>query len=110
MFSALHSLTTDEVFHFYYGDPVEMLLLDPQGSAERVILGQDLLAGQRVQFVVPRGVWQGSRILPGGEVALMGTTMAPGYEPSDFVLGDRQNLSQAFPEYADLIAKLTRVQ
>src|SRR3990172_3020643 len=57
-FSALHQLPTDEVYHFYLGDPVEMLLLDPDGASRRVVLGQDILRGQQVQFVVPRGVWQ----------------------------------------------------
>jgi predicted cupin superfamily sugar epimerase len=62
-FSALHRLPTDEVYHFYLGDPVEMLLLHPGGASDVVTLGSDVLAGQRVQFVVPRGAWQGSRLV-----------------------------------------------
>ena len=79
-FSALHRLPTDEIYHFYLGDPVEMLLLHPEGTSEQVILGQDLRVGQNVQFVVPAGVWMGSRLRDGGQFALMGTTMAPGYD------------------------------
>src|SRR5262249_4510462 len=61
-FSALHRLLTDEIYHFYLGRPVEMLLLYPDGHDEIVRLGTDLVAGERVQVAVPRGVWQGSRL------------------------------------------------
>ena len=62
-FSALHKLATDEIWHFYGGDPIEMLLLHPDGHGEIVIIGPDALGGQHPQFTVPRGVWQGSRPL-----------------------------------------------
>jgi len=107
-FSALHRLKTDEVYHFYLGDPVEMLLLHPEGAGERVVLGQDLAAGQKVQLVVPTGAWQGSRLRPGGRFALLGTTMAPGYEEEDFELGGREALLRDYPDQAELIRGLTR--
>jgi predicted cupin superfamily sugar epimerase len=66
VFSAIHRLPLDETYHFYMGDPVEMLLLYPDGHSERVILGHDVLNGQKVQFTVPRGVWQSSHLLLGG--------------------------------------------
>ncbi len=105
-FSALHRLATDEVYHFYLGDPVEMLNLYPDGRAERVILGQEVLNGQRVQHVVPRGVWQGSRVLAGGSFALMGATMAPGFSPDDYEHGDLNALAEQFPQEHDLISAL----
>jgi Uncharacterized conserved protein len=107
-FSALHRLFTDEVYHFYLGNPVEMLLLYPDGASERVVLGTDLDAGQQVQVVVPHGVWQGSRLSPGGRFALMGTTMAPAYDTSDFELGECEVLVQQYPARADWIRALTR--
>ena len=107
-FSALHKLPTDEIYHFYLGDPVELLQLHPDGRSERIILGQDLLAGQKVQHVVPRGVWQGSHLLPGGQFALLGTTMAPGYTEEDYTGGDRQELIAAYPDQQALIEQLTR--
>jgi len=107
-FSALHRLKTDEVYHFYLGDPVEMLLLNPDGGSEQVVLGQDLAAGQQVQFVVPAGAWQGSRLLPGGRHALLGTTLAPGYEQEDFELASRVDLLRDYPAEAALIRALTR--
>jgi len=107
-FSALHRLATDEVYHFYLGDPVELLLLHPDGGTQRVILGSGLLAGQQVQVVVPRGIWQGARLQPGGRWALMGTTMAPAYEPDDYVHGEREVLMAQYPAEADAIRRLTR--
>ncbi len=107
-FSALHRLPTDEIYHFYLGDPVEMLLLYPHGESQKVILGSDVLHGQRVQFVAPRGVWQGSHLLPGGKFALAGTTMAPGFENSDYEGGERDALIQQYPQEAGLIRELTR--
>src|SRR5262245_19048101 len=73
-FSALHRLPSDEVYHFLLGDPVEMLQLPPGAPAKRVTLGSDLLGGEQLQEIVPAGVWQGSRLRPGGTWALMGVT------------------------------------
>ena len=108
-FSGLHTLPTDEVYHFYAGDPVDMLLLHPDGRGERVRLGPDFMNGQHVQFVVPHGVWQGSRLASGGRWALMGTTMAPGYADSDYVGSAREELLARYPQFAPDIARLTRV-
>ena len=107
-FSAMHTLPTDEIYHFYLGDPVELLLLHPDGKTARITLGSDLLNGQQVQFVAPRGVWQGSHLLPGGRWALMGTTMAPAYEDGDYIPGNRELLVAQYPDEADLICRLTR--
>jgi uncharacterized protein len=107
-FSAVHRLPTDEIYHFYLGDPVEMLLLYRDGTSERVVLGQDILNGQKVQFVAPRGVWQCSHLLPGGKYALAGTTMAPGFEDGDYEGGEREDMIRQYPQEADLIRQLTR--
>jgi len=104
--SALHRLPTDEVFHFYLGDPVEMLQLDEHGG-RLVTLGPDLLGGQVLQTVVPAGVWQGSMVRAGGAFALLGTTMAPGFEFADYQAGDRTALIERYPEFADRIRRLT---
>ena len=108
-FSALHSLPTDEVYHFYMGDPVEMLLLYPDGHSQHILLGHDIFSGQQVQFVVPGGVWQGSHLLDGGQYALIGTTMAPGYVDSDYIGGTREELTRLFPQEVNLIQRLTRL-
>jgi predicted cupin superfamily sugar epimerase len=106
-YSALHRVHGDEVFHFYLGDPAEMLLLRGDGTGEVLTLGTDLAAGMRPQVVVPGGVWQGSRLRDGGAFALLGTTMAPGFDPGDFELGDRPALVTRFPSFAREIERLT---
>jgi hypothetical protein len=108
-FSALHRLDADEVFHFYLGDPVEMLQLGPGTEARVLRLGPDLAAGERPQVVVPAGVWQGTRLAPGGRWALLGTTMAPAFDPSRFELGRREELAALWPAHRALIDSLTRV-
>jgi len=107
-YSALHRLQTDEIYHFYLGDAVEMLLLHPDGRGERIVLGQDVLGGQNLQFVVPRGVWQGLRLISGGSCALMGTTMAPGFDFADWAEGKREELLPLYPKCAAFICALTR--
>jgi predicted cupin superfamily sugar epimerase len=107
-FSALHRLPADEVFHFYLGDPVEMLQLGPtpEEGGRLVTLGPDIFSGQQVQIVVPAGVWQGSRLIPGGRFALLGTTMAPGFEFAQYEAGDRRTLAEAYTDFADRISRL----
>jgi predicted cupin superfamily sugar epimerase len=107
-FSAMHRLPGDEIFHFYLGDPVELLELRPDGTAAMFMLGQDLLAGMKPQHVVPAGVWQGSRILRGGEYALLGTTMAPGFDFADYETSSRDRLMPQYPAEAERIGALTR--
>ena len=107
-FSQMHRLKSDEIFHFYLGDPVEMLHLYPDGKIERVIFGNDIFNDMRLQVVVPKNVWQGARLIDGGEFALMGTTVVPGFEYFDYENGDRASLIRDFPEYKELITKLTR--
>jgi predicted cupin superfamily sugar epimerase len=107
-FSALHRLKSDEVFHFYLGDPVTMLQLHPDGSSEVITLGGDLVGGQKVQVLVPGGTWQGCFVDKGGEFALMGTTVAPGYESGDFESGQREELVGKYPGRGELIVRLTR--
>ena len=109
-FSALHRLPSDEIFHFYLGDEVHMLLLYPDGRSKHVTLGHDVAAGRQLQFPVPAGVWQGSYLIPGGAYALIGTTMAPGFTVADYEGGERQTLIAAYPHEADLITRLTRAE
>jgi predicted cupin superfamily sugar epimerase len=107
-FSALHRLRGDEIFHFYLGDPVEMLHLKPDGTGETLTLGSAPNEGRHPQVVVPGGVWQGARIEDGGRFALLGCTVAPGFEREDFELGSRSALVREYPEFEPLIRALTR--
>jgi predicted cupin superfamily sugar epimerase len=107
-FSAMHRLRGDEIFHFYLGDPVQLLQLRADGVCEVITLGQDIAAGMHLQHVVPAGAWQGSRLARGAKYALLGTTVAPGFDFQDFEVGERNSLMAEFPQYANLIRQLTR--
>ncbi len=106
--SLLHRLKTDEMFHFYLGDTVTMLQLHPDGTSDLFTLGSDVMQGQRVQLVVPKGTWQGAFINPGGKFALLGCTVAPGFDDEDFEIADRNPLLKEYPDQRELILKLTR--
>ena len=107
-FSEMHRLRSDEVFHFYGGDAVEMLQLSPDGAGCVVRIGMDLAAGERPQVAVARGVWQGSRLVAGGRWALLGCTVAPGFEFEDYEAGRCSELCAGWPEFGEMIRGLTR--
>lgn len=111
-FSAMHRLKTDEVWHFYAGDPIELLLLHPDGRGETIVLGADLLAGQHPQYTVKAGVWMGARPLSAkpGAYSLFGCTLAPGFDYADYEPGYRDDLQTKFPAQAEIIAQLTRTE
>lgn len=107
-FSRMHRLPQDEIFHFYLGDPVEQLVLRPDGTGEVRVLGSELASGMAPQALAPGGCWQGARLRPGGAFSLMGTTVAPGFEFADYEPGERDRLVREFPALADFIRLLTR--
>jgi len=109
-YSALHRVASTEIFHFYLGDPVHMLQLHQNGAASSHVIGTDIPAGQRPQVVVPRGVWQGTRLVPGGRFALLGCTVSPGFDFADYEHGVRGELTARYPQYAGEIAALTPAQ
>ncbi|MHC4743734.1 MAG: cupin domain-containing protein [Planctomycetota bacterium] len=108
-FSRLHRLYGDEVWHFYLGDPVTMLHLHPDGSHDLITLGHDIQAGQQLQTLVPAGTWQGAFLNEAGKFALMGTTMAPAFDPKDFEPADRNDLMGQYP-HQELILRLSSHQ
>lgn len=105
-FSALHRLTSDEVYFHHAGAPLRMLLIDPEGAAGAVMLGSDVTEGQHPQFTVPAGWWQGSST--DGGWCLVSTVVTPGFDWADFELGDRSGLQQLCPAATERIADLTR--
>jgi predicted cupin superfamily sugar epimerase len=107
-FSEMHVLDSDEIFHFYLGDPVEMLQLLPDGGSAVLTLGQDLEAGQQVQLVVPAGVWQGTRLIGDGKMALLGCTVTPGFDFADYRNASHAELVEKWPAEAERIRMLTR--
>jgi predicted cupin superfamily sugar epimerase len=106
--SALHRVRSDELFHFYAGDAVEMVQIDFAGRLTTHAIGAEVLAGELPQVLVPKNFWQGLRLKAGGEWCLMGTTVSPGFEYEDFELGERAKLVAQFPALAVEIEKFTR--
>ncbi len=106
-FSRMHRLSSDEIFHFYLGDPCEMLLLAPDGTGKKIRLGSDILAGDSLQVVVPRGWWQGTRVLDGGSWALLGTSMSPGYSAEEYEDGDFTELIEQYPDFRSDLERLS---
>lgn len=107
-FSEMHVLDSDEIFHFYLGDPVEMLQLHPDGRSALVTLGPDLSAGQELQVLVPAGVWQGTRLIDDGKLALLGCTVVPGFDYADYRNASYEELAARWPEQKERIRALTR--
>jgi len=85
-----------------------MLQLYADGSSAIFALGQDLMDDQHVQLVVPAGVWQGTRLIGNGKVALLGCTVTPGFDFADYCGGSYAELAEKWPERAAQIKALTR--
>jgi len=106
-FSALHRILSDEVWHHYAGGDIEVTALAPDGALRTLIVGQHA-ADASPQAVVAAGEWFGARVAKGGRWALVGCTVAPGFEFSDLEMADRAALTASYPAHAGIIAALTR--
>ena len=104
--SLLHRIGADEVWHFYLGDPLLVVELQPRGPAKLTRLGRG--QGEHLQHVVPAGTWFGAIPAMGSAYSFMGCTVSPGFEFSDFEIGARAKLLAAFPEARESIETLTR--
>lgn len=109
--SALHRVRSDEVWHHYAGDALELHALD-SGEARVYRLGRDLAAGERPVAAIPAGVWQAARVAeveaPRHGYALCGCTVAPGFEFADFELPSRDEMLSRLPAHGDWVRALTR--
>ena len=107
-FSAFHKIAYDEMWHFYAGDPLEVLELQDSTALVSTTLGTDIFNGEVHQHVVKANTWFASRVARGGSFALVGCTVAPGFDFIDFCLGERAELSNLFPRHSQTISELTR--
>ncbi len=98
---ALHRIRCEQMYHHYAGDPLEVLMLRPDGSGSVATVGLDPAAGIQPQLVIPGQTWHVSRLRAGGHYALLGTTEWPAFEPPDLELGDVTELAQAYPAFTD---------
>ena len=105
MVSAIHRLDGIEMYHWYAGAPLRMLLLHPDGRVEQPVLGPDIAGGQQPQIHVPGGVWQGSS--SAGDWTLVGTTMAPPFEWTGLTWAMSTDSSPSTPRRPTRIRSLT---
>jgi uncharacterized protein len=108
-FSAFHRLKSDEIFHFYAGDTLEIVMISPKGELSKAALGLHSDQGETFHYAIPAGSWFAARLKPESEFALVGCTVAPGFEFEDFEMGSREKLLAEFPMHRDVIDALTRV-
>lgn len=107
-FSAFHRIKSDEVWHFYLGDTLNVHMLLPNGTLQTIHLGNNLQAGEQLQYVVPANVWFASEPAARSSFSLVGCTVSPGFDFADFEMGERQQLIEAFPQHEEIIERLTR--
>jgi len=105
--SRLHRIASDEVWHFYLGGPLTIVELKTDGSSDQVILGVEIDRGYRLQHVVTAGTWFGAYPNPGSDYALVGCTVAPGFDFADFEIANRQELLSKYPRNKEMIHRLT---
>jgi|ERR1017187_196127 predicted cupin superfamily sugar epimerase len=107
-FSAFHRLRSDEVWHFYVGSSLVVHVIEEGGRYSESLLGSGAEAGEALQVVVKAGCWFGSRVSDGKGFALVGCTVAPGFDFEDFEMGKREELVRSYPQHRGVIERLTR--
>lgn len=108
-FSRFHRIRSDELWHFYAGSPLTVHVLDPDGDCRSLHLGQNPAAGETFQALVPAGCWFAAEVTAPDGFALVGCTVAPGFDFADFELARRAELVAEYPDQRELISRLTRV-
>ncbi len=106
-FSAMHRIAADELWHFYYGDPLTVYEIDTTGRLTQHLLGNNPENGESFQCMVKAGSWFGSKTTEGGQYSLVGCTVSPGFDFADFELAERQALLQLYPQHTAIIEMLT---
>jgi predicted cupin superfamily sugar epimerase len=107
-FSAFHRIRSDELWHFYAGDAVTIAILDAAGKLTTESLGRDPARGESPQVLIPAGAWFAAEVASSGSFALVGCTVAPGFDFADFELGARATLLRDYPQHRGVIERLTR--
>ena len=108
-FSALHKIKSDETWHFYYGDALEVIEINEQGNLKITKIGSNIIKGETFQYTVKANTWFGSRVSGNGNFSLVGCTVYPGFDFNDFELANKQDLINLFPQHQNIITQLTRI-
>jgi predicted cupin superfamily sugar epimerase len=106
--SALHRIRSDEVWHHYAGSSLTLHVLHGSGAYETLALGTGPRREQLPQAVVPARAWLGATVDDPASYALVGCTVAPGFDFADFELARRPELIRRFPRHREVIEALTR--
>jgi uncharacterized protein len=96
----LHRIRNDQLYHYYLGDPLEVLLLHADGTTERIVVGPDLRNGQRVQLLIPGNTFHTARLIGRKRWFLGASTEWPGVVPADVEIGDLDALAVKYPAVA----------
>ena len=107
-FSAFHRIRSDECWHFYEGGTLLVHVITPDGQLETIRLGSDISKGEVYQYVVPANCWFASEPAPATAYSLVGCTVSPGFDFTDFELADPTLLMQEYPSFTTLIRRLCR--
>ncbi len=107
-FSAFHRIKSDELWHFYVGDCLSIHIIDHDGFYSKIRLGVDCTRGESLQAMVKGGCWFAASLDEPQSYALVGCTVAPGFDYEDFEMADKNELILRYPQYASIIARLTR--
>lgn len=105
--SHFHRIKSDEMWHFYSGDPLTIVEIDEQGKLITTTLGPNLDKGEIPQYVVKANRWFGSFPSDKSEFCFVGCTVSFGFDFTDFELANKENLQKQFPELSIMIEKLT---
>ena len=107
-FSAFHRIASDEIWHFYYGDPLLIHEINHGGLLTTHRLGSNPETEEVFFTVIKAGSWFASVPATDSEYSLVGCTVAPGFDFADFEMAERAALSGWYPGHAELIGTLTR--
>ncbi len=106
--SLLHKLKSDEIWHFYDGSSVKLYTIDSEGKVLQRLFGKNIDAGESMQLVIKKGYWFCAELSDENSFSLFGCTVAPGFDFSDFELGERKELLQLYPQHEELVKKFTK--
>ncbi len=107
-FSAFHRIKSDECWHFYAGETLQVFVIDQNGKLNIINLGSDISKGEVFQYVVPANCWFASKPSPGSSFCFVGCTVSPGFDFADFELADVDQLSSVYPQHKNIITELCR--
>jgi uncharacterized protein len=108
-FSAFHRIRSDETWHFYDGDALEVIELQQEGRLKKTAVGRNLPEGEQLQYTVKANTWFASRVKEGGHFSLVGCTVSPGFDFTDFEMAERKMLLEKYPQHKNEILGLTRI-